>query len=187
MCGISGILGANLNENDLRGLLDPIRHRGEEKYRYEILVTPEISLGVHRLAIVDEAHGQQPFQSEDNLVTAIFNGQIYNHAELREILSPEFKFNSKCDTEVILKAYLKWGKHFVNYLDGQFAIAVYDGRKKELILARDPMGIKPLYYSYCEGKLFFASEIKSLANNLNSEIIELLPGTLWINSHRISC
>ena len=181
MCGIAGILGTNQNENDLRQLLNPIIHRGEEKYRYETLVTPEVVLGTHRLAIVDETHGKQPFQSQDKLVITIFNGQIYNHAELREILSTEFKFNSICDTEVVLNSYLKWGKNFVNHLDGQFAIALYDGRKKELILARDPMGIKPLYYSYHQGKLFFSSEIKSLVKNLNSEIIELPPGSLWVN------
>jgi len=184
MCGIAGILGPNLAENDLRLLLEPITHRGEEKYRYEILITPDISLGTHRLAIVDEACGQQPFQSQDKLVTTIFNGQIYNHNELREMLSEEFTFNSICDTEVVLNSYLKWGKDFVNYLDGQFAIALYDGRKKELILARDPMGIKPLYYSYHKEKLFFSSEIKSLVKNLNSEIIELSPGSLWVNSQQ---
>lgn len=184
MCGIVGILGTHISENNVRKLLDPIRHRGEEKYRYEILVTPEISFGVHRLAIVDETHGQQPFQSEDNRVIVIFNGQIYNHNELRALLSSEFKFNSHCDTEVVLKSYLKWGKDFVNHLDGQFAIAIYDGRKKELLLARDPMGIKPLYYSYHEEKLFFASEIKSLVKNLDSEILELLPGTIWTNTQQ---
>lgn len=184
MCGIAGILGTNSNENDLRQLLTPIIHRGEEKYRYETFVTPEVALGTHRLAIVDEAHGQQPFQSQDKLVTTIFNGQIYNHNELRQLLSAEFKFNSNCDTEAILNSYLKWGKNFVNYLDGKFAIALYDGRKKELILARDPMGVKPLYYSYNKRKLFFSSEIKSLVKNSHSEIIELSPGTLWVNSQQ---
>lgn len=181
MCGIAGILGTKSNENDLRQLLDPIMHRGEEKYRYEIFITPEIVLGTHRLAIVDEDHGQQPFQSQDKLVTTIFNGQIYNHNELRQLLSAEFKFNSLCDTEVILNSYLKWGKNFIHYLDGQFAIAVYDARKKELILARDPMGIKPLYYSHYKEKLFFSSEIKSLVKNLDGDIIELSPGCLWVN------
>lgn len=184
MCGIAGVFGINQNDSDLNQLLDEITHRGEEKYRYETFITPEISLGTHRLAIVDEDHGQQPFQSQDKLVTTIFNGQIYNHNELRENLSGEFEFNSTCDTEVILNAYLKWGKDFVHYLDGQFAIAVYDKRKGELILARDPMGIKPLYYSYHLGKLYFASEIKSLVKNLNSEIMELSPGSLWINSQQ---
>lgn len=184
MCGIAGILGTNVSENALRQLLDPIEHRGEKKYRYETLLTPEIALGTHRLAIVDETHGQQPFQSQDRLVTTIFNGQIYNHKELREELSQEFNFNTECDTEVVLISYLKWGKDFVNHLDGQFAIALYDERKKELILARDPMGIKPLYYAYDKEKFFFSSEIKSLSKTLDSEIIELSPGHLWANSQQ---
>lgn len=184
MCGIAGIFGVGQNENDLRELLAPIIHRGEEKYRYELFSTPEISLGTHRLAIVDETHGKQPFQSQDKLVTTIFNGQIYNHNELREELSESFDFKSKCDTEVILNSYLKWGKEFIHYLDGQFSIAIYDGRKKELILARDPMGIKPLYYSYDKEKLFFSSEIKSLVKSSDAEIIELAPGSLWVNSQQ---
>lgn len=182
MCGIAGILGGNQKKEEINALLDEITHRGEEKYRYEVFSTSDISLGTHRLAIIDEFHGKQPFQSQDKLVTTIFNGQIYNHNELRERLSSEYKFASMCDTEVILNSYLKWGKGFVNYLDGQFAIAIYDSGKKELILARDPMGIKPLYYSHYQGKLYFASEIKALVKHVDSEIVELSPGSLWSNS-----
>jgi len=182
MCGIAGILGNTLNESELRQLLDPITHRGEEKYRYEMLITPEIALGMHRLGIVDEASGKQPFQSQDKKVAAIFNGEIYNHHELRQKLSSDFIFHSACDSEVILNAYLKWGKSFVDYLDGKFAISIYDSRKKELLLVRDPMGVKPLYYSYHEGKVFFSSEVKSFAKKVNSKIIELSPGSIWINS-----
>lgn len=182
MCGIAGILGDSLSKNDLIDLLSPITHRGEKSHRFEMLISPEISFGTHRLAIVDEAHGHQPFQSKDKQVTVIFNGQIYNHNRLREELSNDYDFSSKCDTEVILKAYLKWGKHFLNYLDGMFAIALYDNRKKELILARDPMGVKPLYYAYDKERVYFSSEIKSLTKNLNCEVIELAPGSLWVNS-----
>lgn len=181
MCGIAGILGSNVTENELRHLLDPITHRGEEKYRYEILITPEVALGMHRLGIIDEYSGKQPFQSQDKQVAAIFNGEIYNHHELRKELSSEFNFNSVCDSEVILNAYLKWDISFVDYLDGKFAIAIYDNRKKILILARDPMGVKPLYYSYQGQKVYFSSEIKSLAKNVENEIIELSPGSIWAN------
>lgn len=181
MCGIAGILGSNTNENELRHLLDPITHRGEEKYRYETLITPEVALGMHRLGIIDEGSGKQPFQSQDKQVTAIFNGEIYNHHELRKELSSEFHFNSFCDSEVILNAYLKWDVNFVDYLDGKFAIAIYDNRKKSLILARDPMGVKPLYYSCHGGKVYFSSEVKSLAKNVENEIIELPPGSIWAN------
>ncbi len=182
MCGIAGILGKDICKNDLIQILEPITHRGEESHRFEMFISPEISFGTHRLAIVDEAHGHQPFQSDDKQVTVIFNGQIYNHDKLRKDLSAEFEFNSKCDTEVILKAYLKWGKDFVDYLDGIFGIALYDDYQKELILARDPMGVKPLYFAYDKDRVYFSSEIKSLSKIVNSEIIELPPGFLWVNS-----
>jgi asparagine synthase (glutamine-hydrolysing) len=182
MCGIAGILGINPNEKGLRELLDPITHRGEQKYRYEMFISPEVALGMHRLGIVDENSGNQPFQSHDKRVTAIFNGEIYNHLALRQLLSPEFNFNSLCDGEVILNAYLKWSTNFVNYLDGKFALAIYDGWKKELILARDPMGVKPLYYADHQGRFFFSSEVKALAKIIASEILELPPGTIWVNS-----
>lgn len=182
MCGIAGILGENTSEKELRELLAPIIHRGEQKYRYEVFVSPEVALGMHRLGIVDEDSGNQPFQSHDKRVTVIFNGEIYNHPELRQLLSSEFNFNSLCDGEVILNAYLKWDMGFVDYLDGKFAIAIYDARKKKLILARDPMGVKPLYYSRHQERWFFSSEVKALAKLVTSEIIELPPGTLWVNS-----
>lgn len=179
MCGIAGILGKNTSEFELMKLLDPITHRGEKKYRYETFMTTDVALGMHRLGIVDEASGRQPFQSEDKQISVIFNGEIYNYHHLKKILSSEYNFYSKSDGESILSAYLKWGMDFVDHLDGKFAIAIYDGRKKQLILARDPMGVKPLYYS-CQGeKTFFASEIKSLSQVVNSQIIELSPGNLW--------
>lgn len=184
MCGIAGILGKNISESELKKLLDPIIHRGEEKYRYETLVTPEIALGMHRLGIVEEASGAQPFQSQDKQVAVIFNGEIYNHHDLRKQLSPEFNFCSRSDGESILNAYLKWDKSFVEYLDGKFAIAIYDGRKKKLILARDPMGVKPLYYAFQKGKILFSSEVKSLSLNVDSEIFELSPGSLLIDSQQ---
>ena len=186
MCGVAGIFGISPSETSLRRLLEPIKHRGEEKYRYELFVTPKVALGMHRLGIVDEPHGEQPFQSQDGSVVTLLNGEIYNHNELRQALSHLFKFSTSCDTEVVLNAYLKWGYDFVNHLDGKFAIAIYDSRRKELILARDPMGIKPLYYSFHEGNWLFSSELKSLVPNVNGEIIELAPGSLWINAQEKS-
>ena len=182
MCGIAGVLGANASESKLKKLLNSIKHRGEEKYRNEIFISPEVALGMHRLAIVDEEHGKQPFKSKDDQVISILNGEIYNCDELRELMVNEYNFSTVCDTEVVLASYLKWGQEFVNKLDGKFAIAIYDCRKKELILARDPMGVKPLYYSYQEGSWVFSSEIKSLVSDANSEIIELSPGSIWVNS-----
>lgn len=184
MCGIAGLFGENVSESELRELLDPITHRGEEKYRYEVFLAPDVALGMHRLGIVDESSGSQPFLSQDKQVAVIFNGEIYNHHDIRAILTPEYKFNSQSDGEAILNAYLKWGIEFVEHLDGKFAIAIYDERKKELILARDPMGVKPLYYSYEGEKFFFSSEIKSFSQVVDSQVIELLPGNLWIKSQQ---
>lgn len=185
MCGIAGIFASNPNGSELQKLLDPIVHRGEKKYRYEVIINSEIALGTHRLAIEDEESGKQPFQSKDKLVTAILNGQIYNHQNLRSQLSSLHRFSSLNDTEVVLAAYLKWGKDFINHLDGKFAIALYDSKIKELILARDRMGVKPLYFSYNGEGWIFASEVKSLVSSTVTEINELPPGALWINGEVI--
>lgn len=186
MCGIAGILGKNISEPDLKRLLDPIIHRGEEKYRYEVLIHSDVALGMHRLGIVDEISGMQPFQSEDKKVTVIFNGEIYNHLDLQHLLSSEYYFYSKSDGEAILNAYLKWGINFVDHLDGKFAIAIYDERTKQLVLVRDPMGVKPLYYTYHNGNVLFSSEIKSLSHITDSDIIELEPGSLWVEHQQKS-
>lgn len=181
MCGIAGIYGPKASESDLAKLLKPIEHRGERDHRYESKITDHLAMGTHRLGITDELHGRQPFQSKCSLVTVIFNGQIYNHAQLREQLSKEYEFDSECDTEVILYCYLKWGKEFIHHLDGQFGIAIHDDRTQDFILARDPMGIKPLYYCWDKNTLSFSSEIKSLTHHLEQPITELLPGHMLIN------
>ena len=185
MCGIAGVFGDKPNLQELEQVLANIEHRGEKKHRYETFIGDGAAIGMHRLAIVDEKHGKQPFVSRDGQVALIFNGEIYNHNDLREKLDPsKVNFHSHCDTEVILESYLRWGLKFVNYLDGKFAIAIYDQQKKRLVLARDPMGVKPLYYSYDGSKTYFASEVKALTGNTDGDIHELLPGTLWVNGRR---
>lgn len=183
MCGIAGIIGPDANEIMLIQLLKPISHRGELNYRNEVLVMPNAAIGAHRLAIVDELKGKQPKQVLDQNIFSVFNGEIYNHAEIREQLISEKPFLSNCDSEVVLHAYLKWGDDFVNHLDGKFAVAIYDNNNKTLILARDPMGVKPIYYAQYGKNLVFSSELKSLVTikDDSMEIIELEPGAIWKN------
>lgn len=188
MCGIAGIFGKQANENLLRELLFPIAHRGEVDYRNEMLVLPGMGIGTHRLAIVDEASGKQPVQAIHEQVFCVFNGEIYNHAELRRELMTENSFISECDSEVVLHAYLKWGDKFVEYLDGKFGIAIVDLNKDTLVLARDRMGIKPLYYTELNNNWLFSSELKSFATFKDEDlnIIELDPGCIWRNGKTTS-
>ena len=183
MCGIAGIVGEQASEDLLNQLLLPIAHRGEISYRDEKLVLSGMAIGTHRLAIVDEFSGKQPIQSEDKRVFCVFNGEIYNHIELRRQLSLDKHFLSECDSEVVLRAYLKWGEKFVKHLDGKYGIAIFDKSKNVLILARDPMGIKPLYYGSFKNNWVFSSELKSLTTLQNElgNIIELAPGSIWKN------
>lgn len=183
MCGIAGIIGQEASKTLLSQLLLPIEHRGESLHRNETLILPGVAIGTHRLAIVDEASGKQPIQAEHKNIYCVFNGEIYNHAELRQQLSDENNFKSECDSEVVLQSYLKWGDDFVHQLDGKFAFAIFDAENDLLILARDPMGIKPLYYTRANQSWLFSSELKSFIN-INNELLdiyELEPGSLWKN------
>jgi asparagine synthase (glutamine-hydrolysing) len=121
-----------------------------------------VALGHQRLSIIDlSAAGAQPMLEEGGLAIT-FNGCIYNYKELRRELEPEFAFDSTSDTEVILKAYRKWGRDFVHHLVGMFAIALFDARRREVLLVRDRLGIKPLYVAELQGKLRFASTLPAL-------------------------
>lgn len=183
MCGIAGIIGPLAEQDYLYKILKPISHRGELRYQNETLtINKKFALGMHRLAIVDEMHGLQPKLSPDEKVICIFNGEIYNYLVLKNHLSQWFQFSSGCDTEVVLFAYYYWGRDFVKNLDGKFAIAIYDRRTSTLILARDPMGVKPLYYSKIKENIIFASEVKSLSQLPEVENIEELePGSIMVN------
>lgn len=183
MCGIAGIVGPLAAQRSLEELLTPLAHRGEPSFQNEVNITPnQFALGMHRLAIVDAPHGKQPKTTPDGKIICIFNGEIYNHVALKQELSPYFTFTSACDTEVILFSYCYWGEEFVHKLDGKFAIAIYDSIKEELILTRDPMGVKPIYYATEKNSFLFSSEIKSFSTCSDIETIdELPPGTLWNN------
>lgn len=183
MCGIAGIVGPLASQQRLEQLLSPISHRGETYHQNEIKVNQHsYALGMHRLAIVDATHGQQPKTTPDGKIICIFNGEIYNHAELKQELSPHFTFTSACDTEVILFSYCYWGQDFIHKLDGKFSIAIYDCIKSQLLLVRDPLGVKPLYLATVRNNFLFSSELKSFSTCSEIETLEeLLPGTLWHN------
>ena len=176
MCGITGIYrvrtGEPVSQRELKTMTETLFHRGPDEYGY--YVDGNLGLGHSRLSIIDLAGGAQPVYNEDKNVCVVFNGEIFNYIELREILlSRGHKFYTSSDTETIVHAYEEYGKDFVHHFNGQFAIALWDKKKRELILARDRIGIVPLFYSLLgDGTLLFASEMKSILGSgmINSEL-----------------
>ncbi len=167
MCGINGIAfspnsGRHVDEARLVAMRDILHHRGPDDGG--IFIDGNIGLGHRRLSIVDVAHGAQPMFNGDRSCSIVYNGEVYNHAHHREDLeSRGYKFQNRSDTETILHLYEAHGRDCVEYLRGMFAFAIWDKPKRELFIARDRFGVKPLYYVHDDhGNLFFASEIKSL-------------------------
>jgi asparagine synthase (glutamine-hydrolysing) len=163
MCGILGYshISQNLQADVLASALSSLVHRGpDHEGRFE---SEQISLGATRLRIIDLKSGDQPLFSPDRDIVVVFNGEIFNHRELRSHLEAEgFKFQTHCDTEVILQAFLRWGSACFARLRGMFAIAIWVQSEGRLILARDRMGIKPLYYCCQDGEIYFGSEVKCI-------------------------
>jgi asparagine synthase (glutamine-hydrolysing) len=151
---------------------DVITHRGPDEAG--IFVDVNIGLGHRRLSIVDVAAGHQPMTNEDGSLQIIYNGEVYNHADYRDDLEARgHVYRTHCDTETILHLYEEHADACVNFLRGMFAFAIWDGKKKELFIARDRLGVKPLYYFHADdGSLYFGSEIKTIfqASNLKPEI-----------------
>lgn len=163
MCGILGYshVAKRLPPGVLKSAICSLRHRGPN-HQAEF-VSDQISLGAVRLRILDLENGDQPFVSADGDVVLIFNGEIFNHHELRRQLEAEgHTFRTRCDTEVILQAFLHWDTASFAKLRGMFAIAVWIKSQRRLILVRDRMGIKPLYYSVHKGEIYFGSELKCI-------------------------
>ena len=197
MCGICGFnwTDAHLIESMKARLV----HRGPDDHGS--YVAEGISLGHRRLSIVDLSEaGRQPLCNEDGTVWVTFNGEIYNHLELRERLEKRgHLFRSRTDTEAIVHAYEEYGLEFASHLTGMFALAIWDARRRRLVLARDRLGLKPLYYTLEPGKLRFASEIKALLADpglprvLNRQgLFDLLgyefvpaPATLFAGVHKL--
>jgi asparagine synthase (glutamine-hydrolysing) len=170
MCGIAGFVDgpsvtAPLGLEPTRGLLhqmcEVIRHRGPDDEG--LWVSEGVALGMRRLSIIDLATGHQPIFNEDRTVWTVFNGEIYNFRELREeLVDAGHRFSTATDTEVIVHAYEQWGEDAIVRFRGMFGLALWDDRRRTLLVARDRMGIKPLYYTEAGGRLYFGSEIKSL-------------------------
>ncbi len=151
-------------------MCEVIRHRGPDDYG--LYVDGAFGMGMRRLSIIDLSTGNQPIHNEDRSVWTVFNGEIYNYQELRERLEQRgHSFYTHSDTEVVVHLYEEHGREFTKHLAGMFAVAVWDARRRELVLARDRLGIKPLYYSVDSNRVVFASEIKAiLADGVEREI-----------------
>ncbi len=170
MCGINGIaLSSNSRRSIGAGVVERMRdvltHRGPDDAGIFVDAREgRVALGHRRLSIVDVAAGQQPMTNEDGSLHITYNGEIYNHADFRETLETRgHVYNTHCDTETILHLYEEYGASCVDKLRGMFAFAIWDQRKRELFIARDRLGVKPLYYVHTsDGSLYFASEIKAL-------------------------
>ncbi len=172
MCGIVAIYGDRASEWALRldNMMDKLNHRGpDDRGKY---VGGNVALGQTRLSIVDVAGGKQPIFNEDGRACVICNGEIYNHRALRDGLSGH-SFRTASDTEAILHVFEEEGEGAVSRLDGMFAFVLYDG--KDILVARDPLGIKPLYQGHRDGCVFFASELKALEGMVDG-IREFPPG-----------
>ncbi|MBK6450633.1 asparagine synthase (glutamine-hydrolyzing) [Candidatus Brachybacter algidus] len=160
MCGIIGIIDQKATDQ-IRAATDTIAHRGPDDhgfYNFE-----NLAFGHRRLSILDlSERGHQPMHSPDGRYTIIFNGEIYNHIDLRSELLQDIKFQSGTDTETILHGFIKYGKSIFTRLNGIFTFSIFDNLTKELVLVRDHFGIKPLYYVHSGNSLFFASELKAL-------------------------
>mgnify|MGYP003323952551 CR=1 FL=1 len=167
MCGITGIFGTN-DQHTIKKMTDSVTHRGPDEVGY--YHDDRISLGHARLSIIDLHTGSQPMFNENKNFVVVYNGEIYNYQELKSELEKKgHNFATSSDTEVIVHAYEEYGIESFNMFNGMFAFAIWDSKKKELILARDSHGIKPLYFLEVNKKLLFASEAKAI---LNSQDIE---------------
>jgi asparagine synthase (glutamine-hydrolysing) len=189
MCGIAGFIYNNTGSNpigQMNKMLEQMLHRGPDDWGITCIdnvnsdqVTNKIThlpsdqfnavLGHRRLSIIDlSENGRQPMISADGNIAITFNGEIYNYIELREELKKSYRFRTDSDTEVLLFAYKHWGIDMLNKLNGMFAFAIWDKEKNKLLCARDPIGIKPFYYTTANGQFAFASEPRPLLSFLNT-------------------
>jgi asparagine synthase (glutamine-hydrolysing) len=166
MCGICGVVQiggeprAVIGSDDLLAMTDAMTHRGpNDRGIYE---APGIAIGVRRLSIVDVEGGHQPVENEDGAIVAAQNGELYNHLDLRSVLRGDHRYQSRCDTEILPHLYEEDGADFPARLRGKFAACVWDGRERRAVIARDRLGVKPLYWSRVGDLVVFASELRAL-------------------------
>src|SRR5579872_3336634 len=174
MCGICGVLGiqrSELAEEITRRMMGALSHRGPDEDG--LLVAPSAALGMRRLSIIDLPGGRQPVFNETNDVAVVYNGEIYNFPQLRKTLENHgHVFRTNSDTEVVVHAYEEWGENCLREFRGMFAFAIWDARasgtsgdaarRAKIFVARDRLGIKPLYYAAIGNTFLFSSEVRSL-------------------------
>ncbi|HZF66985.1 MAG TPA: asparagine synthase (glutamine-hydrolyzing) [Gemmatirosa sp.] len=180
MCGIAGYAGwtraAERGTSDLRRMCGAIRHRGPDDEGH--FVAPGVALGMRRLSIIDVSGGRQPIGNEDGSVQVVFNGEIYNHRTLqRELEGRGHRFATSSDTETLVHLYEEDGDRLVHRLRGMFGFALWDARRHRLLVARDRLGIKPLYYFASDDGVAFASEVRSL-RALEGLTLDVDPGAV---------
>ena len=176
MCGISGYThkGRFVDENVIRRATDCLSHRGPDQQG--VFESEDVSLGAVRLKVIDLTGGDQPLISDDGETIVVFNGEVYNHQSLRRDLEQRgHRFRSGCDTEVVLHAFLEWDTQCFRHLRGMFAIALLSKSDRRLVLARDRMGIKPLYFCQRGSNLYFGSELKAILEHEEvSPVLDLI-------------
>lgn len=165
MCGIAGLFSPQAQPAptaaEVGAMVAALRHRGPDGNG--VRIDGPVGLGHARLSIIDLAGGAQPLSNEDGTIWVVFNGEIFNYIELRrDLLAQGHRFQTDSDTEVIVHLYEQHGDRFVDHLNGQFAIALWDGPRRRLVLARDRVGIRPLFYTWAKGRFAFGSEVKAL-------------------------
>jgi len=184
MCGITGFNWKD--ELLIKKATSTLTHRGPDDEGY--YVDDNISLGHRRLSIIDLSEkGRQPMSNSDNTIFIVFNGEIYNFQDLRKELKNKYSFKSNTDTEVIIYGYEEWGYNLFNKMNGMWSFCIYDKKNNKLLLSRDRVGKKPLYYYFDGEKFIFASELKAiLSHNLkltiNKEAIDFYLTTGFIPS-----
>ena len=165
MCGIAGIIHKHevpVEPGIVRKMTESLHHRGPDASG--VFVKDNVGLGHRRLAIIDtSAVANQPMFNEDGSIVVVFNGEIYNFQEIADtLIAKGHRFSTRSDTEVIVHAWEEFGQDCVSHFRGMFALVVYDIRKKQVFIARDRLGKKPLFYSFNKDKFIFASEIKAI-------------------------
>lgn len=183
MCGICGIYNFKSNKpvsiDILKAMTDTLIHRGPDDEGFYI--SGSMGLGHRRLSIIDLEGGHQPMDNENQTIWVLSNGEIYNFTELRIGLKKKGHiFKTRSDTEVIVHLYEEYGEQCFQYLNGMFAIAIWDGRNQKLVLARDRVGEKPLFYFYDGSRIVFASEIKAILKltDITRELTGHLPSII---------
>ena len=199
MCGICGQVRVAhdrpVDQEMIRRMSRTMFHRGPDDEGY--FFDGSLGFGFRRLSIIDLSGGHQPMADAEESVWVVFNGEIYNYLELRaELEKFGHKFRTSSDTEVIIHGYKQWGNDVFNHLNGMFGVGLWDVRKKKLLVARDPMGIKLIYYKLADGTLTFGSEIRPVVAaesgkpSVNAEALNLFlrfrytPSPLTIFSRR---